>query len=384
MVDPVTTVLSVGALACGVAASWYVWPRPPALEGEVWFKSLLSSGYPSLTVPYSPVGRQVEKILTHPEVAYGSDKALEAHRDLRASLIAAPHVAQRWEILFDGSAQALSSAREGLSEDHRPSRWLGRRATWQVAGPEWGTLVAEEEARQQWVWASVGGRTSFGRTIGSPPLSQELVTLVGRLVSRLGWLEVGRTTPSHLNALTAWLRWLVGRTWALEVLFTLDALKALVPETDDGTRLLLWTEGRGTPLALRVLRVDMDLRDRVRGVVSLGGWIGGRVDVDGPLSVASCADWNAHHFRHQYLDTEVLRPIPYLSVQWCDIEEEPMGMAGVSVAAQRFPTPDFVGRETESIEAVDLGIVPPGSETDAAAIRATLRTLATMWVRSRD
>jgi hypothetical protein len=148
---------------------------------------------------------------------------------------------------------------------------------------------------------------------------------------------------------------------------------------ESGRRWILLATGEGLPVALRAIHADMALRDRVVAVVSVGGAALGepaRADLAGE---ASARDWMQQHFRHEALDVEVVRPIPYLSLGWLDPREEPPGAAGLPLVHARFPEPGFVGsgtlfhpKEPEVVRVMDLGALDldlPG-EAVGRAVRA--------------
>ena len=99
------------------------------------------------------------------------------------------------------------------------------------------------------------------------------------------------------------------------------------------------------------------------------------------MGITAREDWVEAWFRHQHLDSEVVRLTPYMSVQWLDRSQNPPGAAGLSIANARFPpVPE---EPIETIEVVDLGLLPAREGIPAAQVARALWLVATCWVLSR-
>jgi hypothetical protein len=160
-----------------------------------------------------------------------------------------------------------------------------------------------------------------------------------------------------------------------------ERLRALAPERS--SRLILATTGDAAPTLLRALAEHVDVRDRVVAVVAIGAAIHGLPDVDGPRGEAVMRDWLEHHFRHEHLDVELVRLVPYVSLAWLAPDVDPPGLVGLPVRAQRFPEPGFVGREPPFVEPVDLGVLPADPSLPVDAVADALRLVVDLWTLSR-
>jgi hypothetical protein len=119
-------------------------------------------------------------------------------------------------------------------------------------------------------------------------------------------------------------------------------LSCLCDPDRPAARLLVGASGPGLPVLLRALRGDATLRDRVAGVVSVGGWVLGHPERGDLVGESACRDWMTTWFKHEHLDVEPVRRVPYLSVAWMDRQGTAI-IDGVPVAHMRFPEPGFVG-----------------------------------------
>jgi hypothetical protein len=140
-------------------------------------------------------------------------------------------------------------------------------------------------------------------------------------------------------------------------------------------------EEAGVASVLRVLAGNADLRDQVVAVASVGGVVGGRTDEEGLFGEAARRDWLAAHFTQTGLDTDVVRLTPYLAMQWLDRAAWPPGVPGLPLQNARFPEPGAEGATATTIEAVDLGPLPPDAPADLVA-RALIAVVAG-WVATR-
>ena len=364
MTTMAVTVVAWCALLVGVLAAVFVVPRPVPLEGERWFKTVLAwrLADPDVDVwrsrvqrwvPFHPLGRYVERKVMHPGIETMPGAPLEGERDLMKALAALPDPAARWAYLFDDVATELVGD-SPLSPDHLPRRWLGR-GTWQDVADD--ALAEEAEARLHARWVLVAGAVRPGVPDVHPAFSAFAAVVDGAL-------PTGATDLSYAEGLTA-------------------SLKALVPDEDPAARLLLAVTSDAAPGLLAALHGDMALRDRVLGVVAIGGILGGLPDVDGPLSEQARTDWTEAHFRHELLDVEVVHLIPYAAVQFVDRQARPPGAGGVPVAWARFATPGFVGREPPFVEVIDLGVLPADEGLPTGHVVGALRLVLDLWALSR-
>jgi len=138
-------------------------------------------------------------------------------------------------------------------------------------------------------------------------------------------------------------------------------------------RIVFAAAGDAVPAVLAALKDRAELADRVVAVLSLGGNIGGRDDVDGALGTDDRGQWLRTYFAHEYLDTEVVRLTPYLSVAWTQ--------PGLGLEQQRFPTPIDDEEAMRCVEPVDLGVVPADTEPAVLAEASAFATV--LWARSR-
>ena len=335
------------------------------LDGERWFKTALvtllrgeheAAGREAWVeacrawVPYHPAGRFPERKVLSPLGAKRPGALLEGERALLEALHACGTPQERWARLYDEDEAALDALLDdpielGLAYD--PATYLG-------AGRGWESVAA---------WGA-----------GDPALGE-------RLKQRLDvrWFLVeGDADPVILDALMSLLGERAIRVAPGEDDLA-DRMEAALPAMDD--RCIVLGEGTGVPRLLNALKDRAVLRDQVLAVISIGGVIGGREGEDGPMGITAREDWVEAWFRHQHLDSEVVRLTPYMSVQWLDRSQNPPGAAGLSIANARFPpVPE---EPIETIEVVDLGLLPAREGIPAAQVARALWLVATCWVLSR-
>lgn len=410
MSDPLVLMIAWAALAVALLAGWFAVPRPPKLEGERWFKAMLDERLRSIGVaegerrrwvPYHPAGRLIERKLAHPGLAAIDGAPLEGEQALVQAWAALPTVAARhasW--VTGGDRTGLAPA--ALGPEHDPSRWLGPGHGWGrlADGVGAAAVVEAAEARQdaRWVWVDGGGSPALA------PRAARFATVVpwwwglqadGFGAALAAWGEALRGLRGAEVMWTSWeaVRQVAERLGEAQVALAADGVRrrlwAAVEGAPASRRLLVGADGVGTTLVLRALVADMDLRDRVVAVLSVGGWIGGLPDLPGPCGEGRCKDWLDAWFRHELLDTEVIRQIPYLSVQWLDGAESPPGAGGLPVGAARFPEPQFVGgrflqpKEAPTVEVVDLGALSPDPALPLDEVLTALRLVSALWSLSR-
>lgn len=378
MTDPLSITLAVAAAGVAILAGVLHWPRPPALDGERWFKVVLATLLRGAIeerggtadeweaevlrfVPYHPAGRLPELKVTDPAKASLPGRRLEGEGALLEALARRHTVAERWRYLYDedpmGIAARLDDPAE-LGADYDPATWL-------PAGVGWDALAA---------WG--GGDPAFGECL-QRRFPARWVLVEGRAGRRVG--------PTLLDALEACLDDTVRLPWrdgaVEEAVEALRAeLRAQIASRED--RLVLVAEEAGVALALRALAGAPDIRDQIHAVLSIGGVIGGRRDEEGPFGEERSRAWLASQFGQEALDTEVVRLTPYLSMQWLDRESPVPGAGDLSLDAQRFPEP-LSDATVDTIEVVDLGPLPVDPDLPREQVARALVSVVTCWVLSR-
>lgn len=389
-------VVALAALLLLVVAGVLVVPRPVALAGELGFKRVLAHVWRGLlddtrwaarvadAVAWHPAGRLPERKLAAPGVAAIDGAPLEGEEALVAGLAALPGAVERWEVLR-GRGEGLCEA--PTAREQSPAAWLGPKGAWErlpALGRGDDALVKDLEGRLGARWAVVAGTARPG-----------VPDVTGAFGEAVPW-SAGEGRPEALLAAAVLARALregppLGPAIELvrrvqDVVLACLSAELSVRLRGEGWLLLLVT-GEAAPVVLRTLHDDVALRDRVLAVLSVGGAIAGLPQRADGLSEAACRDWLDVHFRHEQMDVEVLRRVPYLSLAWLDpTEAGPPGAAGVPVASARFPRPGFTGggrflepKEPEVIVPVDLGVLDPRVAPPAPVIGAALRLWAGLW-----
>lgn len=370
MTDPFTVGVASFTAALACVLGWMMWPHPPDLEGERWFKVMLASllrgrhersGHDAAAwveavvrqVPYHPAGRLPERKVVHPDAGLPG-AALDGERALCERLAALGSFEERWAWMYDrdeaGLAVRLDDPTE-LGPSYEPSSWLGPSVGWDALAA-WGAGTSEDWpralARQvPATWVLVDGRH------GPAPL------VLGALARRVP--DVVRVPWSD--------------SWA-DPQPVLDAVAGLL---GDPTRRFVFVGAEvGIQRVLRALTSQVVLRDRTLAVVSVGGALRGLPGEDGELGTAAVEAWMNAWFTHHRLDTEVTRKTPYLSVQWLNRAADPPGAFGVPLASARFPEPKLESMTQEYVQVVDLGVLPSDSDPDLVA--CGLWSVVTCWV----
>lgn len=395
---PVLWVALMAAMV-GLVAAWFVVPHPPSLEGEAWFKGLLvarlSDRPPAEVmrwVVWHPLGRWPERKLAHPTVESMPGKLLPGEGELLARLARLPDVATRWALLRDEAVATTLTLPSDLPAEASPARWLGAGRGWDQVRDDALPAAAERRTNASWLLiddarpgvpdvSTAFARFADVRTLASLCADPVIGHAWEGIRARMS--EVGHATAAEWDAISAgmapWGR--VALTSAVDAVAS--ALAERLPETKPERRLIVAATGAAVPVVLRALAERVDLRDRVIAVVSVGGAVGGLPDQQGPLSAAVADDWMAHNFQHGLMDVEILRRIPYASMQWLDLAAEVPGAAGVPVSRARFPEPEWDGRAFRCVEPVDLGVVPVEADLPVDDVVAALRLVVDLWVLSR-
>lgn len=380
--------------AVAVAVGVGVVPRPPRLEGERWFKAMLAVAAPEAadTIAWRPGVRRVERVLGPPELAVDEDAVV------MQAVAALPDAAARWAWLRGGSRERLTPA--ALGGDHDPRRWLGPRFGWPaVAGLGAGdlTLLTELEGRCNARWVVVVGRPQPDVPDLASAFDSERVGWASGLDGPRGLAVAGalaRVVRAGAETAGAWTiaaaaaRW--AEAWATEVAVDglASRLRALAPPERPAARLLVAVTGEGAPLLVRALAADMDLRDRVIGVLAVGAAALGFPARQGVVGATVCREWMEVWFRHEPLDNETFRRVPWCCAQWLRPSEG--GAAGLPVEHARWPQPGFVGggrllapREAEVIDVIDLGALDPDAPVAPTTLAAVLKAHVALQARAR-
>lgn len=349
MIGTSTLVVATATLAVGCAAAWFSIPRPPELEGELWFKRILLRRLRAVgadvrgSVPYHPLGRHVERKLCHPGLEALPGPALPGEEELVAGLAAIPRT-ERYGLMFDGGPHADLEPVAGVQD---PSTWLGPGMGWEALDDGTEALAEGAERRRHARWVVVHGEVPEGTPDVVPAFGEFAQLLDAGDLNAPGEEVATRLATSLLEGLG----------------------------DDPSERIIVAGVGTGIIALLRALALAPDLRDRIVAVLSVGGTIGGWEGREGLLAPEVCRDWNEAHFRHELLDVEVVREVPYLCVQWLDPTLEVPGLPGVGVHAARFGEPGFASAESPMIRVVDLGVLPvtpaPVVEEVVGALRLT-------------
>ncbi len=326
MTDPLSLALTVAAALVAAGIAWVQWPRPPALDGERWFKVTLAT-------------------LLRGRVESEGGDADRWERTVQSLVPYGESAAQRGALLDDPA---------DLGPTYDPQTWLGPGLGWDAVARHANDDALGAGLRRVLParWILVEGRPD--RSAGQTVLPSLRAVLPDALVVPFG-------------------------DGSLE---TLDGI-ARSAAPGPGDRMVLAGEEAGVARIMRALHANGELRDKVVAVVSVGGVIGGRDDEDGPYGRAAAADWLAASFVQRELETDVVRLTPWLAVQWRAPDVEPPGVPGLPLAAQRFPTPDAEGATAHTVEVVDLGALFTDRAPDPALVAKALVVVTTLWVASR-
>lgn len=344
-------------------------PRPPALDGERWFKVTLATllrgqvqaadgdaadweAAVTQFVPYHPAGRLPERKVSN-AVALKPTAALPGELALIEALDKLDGAEARWARLYGDeiSLEARLADPAELGADYDPSGPVGPGAEWDAVAA-WGggdaAIVAAFERSLDVTWVLVSGRAE---QLGGPSLLEALAGSWAK-TETVAWDDP--ELEARLVALAA-----------------------------AGTSMVLVGEEVGMTALLDLLPGNLAIRDRTMAVLSIGGVIGGKPGEDGRLSVDTRKDWMDAWFKMRHLETEVVRLTPYFSLQWVDPTAWPPGVEGQPIEHARFPELDPAGATAETTEVVDLGVLFADDALPTDQVARALITVVTAWVVHR-
>ncbi len=365
--DPISLGIAAAAAATAVWAAWFHVRRPAAIDGERWLKVTLATLLRGridadggsaeswaravrAQVPYHPAGRQPDRKVLHP-TAVPDGPLVEGEQALLDALRKAPDVAARWSLLHDGTDETANALLEDpidLGPDYAPEAVLGPGTTWDdlaswAHDARFGTRLA---TRQPLTWVC----------FHSGPDGAES-TVLRALVAQ--WPHTAELEPNT------------------------DPREVIEPLVQPGAKLVIAAEGDAVVDALEVMQKNAGLRDQVVAFVALGAPILGREGGPEAVSPSVREDWMGRWYSQQHLDTEEVRLTPYMSLQWLDRSGAEAGTARQPVAWARFPLPAQHSTDVETIESVDLGVLPrPGGPDDELLAKALLFVVAG-WATQR-
>jgi hypothetical protein len=414
MTEPLVLLVAFLTICCALAAAWAVVPTPVALEAEPWFKAVLGRrlarrhGVDAVRrwVPFHAHLRPLDVWLERPGVHVADGAADASQAVLRDRLAGMPDAAARWAWwAAQPGVSALVDDLPALGRTYAPEAQLGPDWGWMQLDEDDGLarMAAEAETRLDATWVWVAGTphpevpdvASVFATHGVVVPWWHGLEEAGLSSGLLAWRDALRSLATAPMPWWMWrviddeARWLSEMLLAASVVGVGDALRAEVPEERPSRRLLVGGSGVGVSLVLRALAADMDLRDRVVGVASAGGLVMGWPGLPGALGERACRDWMEANFRHERLDVEVIRLVPYASVQFAQDTPLRLEAGGIPVDAARFPRAGFVGagawqaQEPEAIEVADLGVLMSDG-IDVTEVATTLRYIVASWALARS
>jgi len=379
-----------------VAATVVALPRPPALDGSrwmsLWMATLLrgsverDDGSPedwaaavARFVPWHPAGRLPERKIVSPQDPPPSP-ALDGELALQQALAELPDAASRWARLYDQDTEALAARLtdpQTVGEAYDPATWFGAELGWEAVaqGPD-GPLGQAVPRLSEATWVIVGERLHPDL----PPVEAALLALLGEHGVQFD-PSAPAPEPPQAQALRDDIETRRDPALTQATLDLLGTVRELAPE--HGDHLVLVGVGEGMQIVLEALRASAVLRDQVLAVLSLGGIIGGLDDRDDAWSWEACTDWLQEHFRHDALDLEAAHRTPFLAVQFLDRAHDPPGAAGLPLERARFPEPAAGKVRRESLETVDLGVIPVDPELPVDLVALALWGTVTGWIRAR-
>lgn len=386
MTELSTVAIAVATLlVLGLAATLHLRPRV-SLDGrqlfQMWLSALVYGEHKSdgeddfqwttriaTASIWNPSMPHIEVAIAHPERLHSE----HAPADLRERLIDSDDERSRWYMLFrDNPNHDILDLFANLDAHpaYSPANYLGSHWSWEAitAGHSWDQATALNPKR---TWVFVGKphhldiidlTESMARVIGPKcHLVSEGMSVKPEYLAHPVVTEASkRRTPDELTSIARFIQ----------------VLTEVIPDISD--RLVLVGVGAGIQTILETMRTAPALRDRVDGVVSIGGIIRGLDGAEGHLAWDSCMQWLQNEFQHDAMDLEAAGTTPYFCMQWLNMEQSPPGAHGLRLENSRFPTPSTKGISRESIEVVDLGVVDIHSglepQTIARAIWGSVRS----------
>lgn len=346
-----------------LSASAYGEHKNDNQDDSQWAKRLAAASIWNPSLPH------IEVAIAHPERLHREYTSV----NLRERLIASDDERSRWHLLFrDNPNHDIHDLFANLDADpaYSPANYLGSHWSWEaiIGGRPWNQATA---LNQQRTWVIVGRphhpdiidlTESMANIIGPKcHLVSEGMPVKPEYLAHPVVTEASkRRTPDELTSIARFIQ----------------VLTEVVPDISD--RLVLVGVGPGIQTILETMRTAPALRDRVDGVVSIGGIIRGLDGAEGHLAWDSCMQWLQNEFRHDTMDLEAVGTTPYFCMQWLNMEQSPPGAHGLRLENSRFPTPSTKGISRESIDVVDLGVVDIHSglepQTIARAIWGSVRS----------
>lgn len=365
--DPISLGIAAAAAATALLAGWFQVRRPAAIDAERWLKATLATLLRGridaddgsaeswaravrAQVPYHPAGRQPDRKVLHP-TAVPDGPLLEGEQALLDALRKAPDVATRWSLLHDGTDEAADALLQDpidLGPDYAPAAVLGPGTTWDELASwahdeDFGTRLA---ARHPLTWVCF----QSGPDGAESSVLDALVAL---------WPHTAVLGPDT------------------------DPREVIEPLVQPGAKLVIAAEGDAVVDALEVMQKNDGLRDQVVAFVAIGAPVLGREGGPDAVSPAVREDWMGRWYSQQHLDTEEVRLTPYLSLQWLNRSAAEAGTARQPVAWARFPRPARHGTDVETIESVDLGVLPRPGGPDEGLIAKALLFVVAGWAAQR-
>ena len=239
--------------------------------------------------------------------------AIEGERALVEALGALDNVGERLERTFavGGADAVLYEDPVLLGEHYDPRNSIGTEADWEaVAQCSEGLVQALSRRHEHLRWVIWGG-------------GERHVEALSGLLGPSQVICLSETDPRLAEA----------------------ELEGFLQQRSD--RLVLLGFGEGAELAVRMMHVNPGLRDRVLAVLGVGAALGGEAGA-----------WLEREFNHQSMDTEVSRLTSWFHVAFVTPGVLPVGEVDRPLADTRWPQPPAPVSGRNSIEAIDLGVLP--------------------------
>jgi hypothetical protein len=307
------------AVVLAVIAAWLSVRPAPDLDWERLFKTALVTvirgevesvggdaaawwGRVRGIVPYQPAAQRPDALLESPDTDEIPVPARDGERALATTMAALESPAERWAEMFESEVtrQELLLDPAMLGPAYDPSTVLAPDLGWDAVAA-WSVALQDALTR----------RLAEVVVLAAAPWHERLVAAAPHV--RVVPLPVDGADPAA------------------------DASAIAATLTANADRCFILTTAGVVQPVLRALHATPQLRDRVLGLLHLGG------ELD--------REWLAAHFHHEQLDTELNRRTGYMSL----IDVDPDEPLARSWADQRFPVPPVPRTGWTPIEAVDLG-----------------------------